>query len=246
MKSTFFSKEFIPTNNFEQHINRLESLSINQLSVLGDWIMSTTEELNPSVEDVRKLSRRTGLSAETIASSLSLSLFILARVCDHGDEFSSIFDDMVEQKLISPENYEKLLNYFNNMSDKGREILLLNKQAAFESGIIPEFSNEAHALNFRLVLDNTYHDKDLIEQYNPIPALLVPLATINIRSELDGEQQELIFQVSSRNLEKLINSLQACQKEMRLLESISEELNIVELFETRRDNEDERQGGIDV
>jgi len=73
-----------------------------------------------------------------------------------------------------------------------------------------------------------------IEEYKPALRGLTPIAIVGlvIRDQA-GKREQISFQVGFEALEKLIMRLQACQKEMRLLQQIQQQLEV----ET-----DERQG----
>jgi hypothetical protein len=227
VKSNLFKKEFIPGKDFKNDVAAFAKLSADQLSVIADWILDTTHDLQQiPTADILELSEKTEVSAENISSVLGLSRFLLLQSRRLEDNFHDILDDIIELGLIERDKRPTLLEFFNRIAAKSLPLSDEIKKRTYEVGAAPLLFAEAHVVDLRLVLEDKYNLDDDIEGYQPEAAALIPTATIRLVIDDREVKTPVNFQVNFEGLEKLVNALQACQKELRLLQKIQQSIDL--------------------
>lgn len=236
MRSKLFTSKFKPSDDFKEDARVFSQLSSDQLNVLADWLSRKEDLLKSETnEEIRELSKKADLSGAQVADSLDMSEFLIRQSAELEDSLEDIVADMAEVGLIDTSAVERLLNYLLKLQSIGQRIFEERERKAYELGTMPVLAGEGHAVDLRLSLvDGFDPDEAAIEEYKPALRGLTPIAIVGlvIRDQA-GKREQISFQVGFEALEKLIMRLQACQKEMRLLQQIQQQLEV----ET-----DERQG----
>ena len=137
---------------------------------------------------------------------------------------------MCELGLVPESKLQKMQRYFKRVEEKGKEFLTESRVSDYEKGGIPILRVLNYYADSRLVLEKDFDViKDKIEEYVPKGMKLAPVAIIELTIDDGSRQEPVVFQVGSRGLERVIVTLQAAQKELRLMEKIVENIDFTKV-----------------
>jgi hypothetical protein len=146
------------------------------------------------------------------------------------DDLHAIVDDMVSLGLAPEESKSGLITFFDKVAEKGIEFAKQRRRSMYEKGQIAGVEGIDFDVDLRLITEESFNPLNVkIEDYKPTGAELIPVALVNIELN-DGIKKEIArFQVNFSELEDIIVKLQACQKELRLLQTVAQNINLTSI-----------------
>jgi hypothetical protein len=230
MKSNLFANEIIPAKTFWDEAGKLTSLSSDQLNKLADWYNGLKVEprrldnhpISPH-EVTHDLAKELKLSNDDFWELYEWLQSILRAQLFSRDDLKTIVEDMIKQGMIPDEQREKISNFFEKVTMKGLEFAKQRRRSAYERGQIASLSDLDYDVDLRLIPSQRFDPDNMkIEDYQPEGDELIPMALITITT-FNGEQKNPVsFQVNFSKLEDLIINLEACQKDLRVIQAISQ------------------------
>lgn len=175
------------------------------------------------VEKVNNICIKCEISEEDFFNIFSFTTYIIRRINELSDDMSDVVSDFVDRKLISDESKEKVLQFFRSTESKSVEIAKQSRKDTYEAKSLPILDDMDYSVQLRLVPKNPFESTNFnIEDYRPEADDLVLSSIIELITD-DGKNKNVFsFQLNFTELEGLIVRLQACQKEMRLLQTYQE------------------------
>jgi hypothetical protein len=236
MKSKYFTKYNLEKSEIES-VKKIIELSPEQLKRIIDFINQITigprriDDLvnRDTVRHANSLCEECSLSFEELQNITSFTLTTIKLIHNNDDSVNDFADDLIKRNYLKSEEKQKLVSYLNSNYEKGKELALIQRRTAYESGELSILSSIDYDVDLRLLPKRTFdHSEINIEDYKPSIEALFPIAIVGLRLENSVRNEAFSFQVNFNELEDLIVNLQACQKEMRLLEKISKTIKIPE------------------
>ena len=234
MKSKFLSKDSLTTAQIET-LKKLDALSTEQLHSIRDWFNGLEVDslrlggprTNAYVASRNNLAAKIQIEPRLLSDIESLLRIITRYVEFHEDKVADVAEDLVSGGFIGSQSMEKVEELITSVLVKGTEFSKQRRRTAVEHGEIPALSSISYSANLRLVSkDDFYPDEMHIEDYNPVAEQLIPVAILEFVSYDGYRTHSYPFVVNFAELEDLIVVLQACQKQLRLLEAVSRKLDL--------------------
>jgi hypothetical protein len=233
MKSKFFAKEVIPTDTFIDEITILKEISSENKNEYVKWFNSRKVEpkrLQDTIiehpEEAQNLSQKFGIAATSFFDLYSVLTFVFDTAFKLKDDIHSIIDDLISLDAFPEDQRTELYEFFDGIKEKGFEIAKQRRRNAYEKGEIADLTAIDYDVDLRLIPEKLFDPEEThIEDYNPSLAEVIPIALISLTIENSTKKESFAFQLNFSQLEDVIVKLQACQKEFRLLEALSKQIN---------------------
>ncbi len=231
MKSELFSKYFLPSSKRKEIIQKAFSIDEKQLLGFAKWFenlesdpKTTGAGLVIRISDLNELKEKTGIEKDLYEDIKSFLFFILEEMYDRNDSVENITDDLIESELITSFERDLLLEFISSTYKKFTSFI---KDAELVA-VYRKFSKTIESTNYSTCLYQIpkvdYQTNDPIEEYKPEFYGFYPVASVSLSFENDDSNNDVTFQVNTKELDDLISKLQACQKELRLMEKTIQKL----------------------
>lgn len=237
MKSKLFTKYFVPTEAFGEHTKILLELPIDCRKDFAQWFNNLKIEpsrldsnfLSPP-EVMQNLLAKLCISSDKFDNLHNYVKYITRMAYNNRDDIHDIVDDMVALGYILEESKNDVQAFFDSISEKGVEVAKQRRRSIYEKGQIPDLTYIDYNVDLRLLPEEPFRPlEQKIEDYQPKGLEFIPVALITVKTN-DGENKKITsFQVNFSELEDMIVTLQACQKELRLLQNLAQRVDISSL-----------------
>jgi hypothetical protein len=227
MKSKLFTKYVVPSDDFAKTSKILENLPIDCRDDFVKWFNNLKVEphrleydfLSPP-ETLQELRARLHISSDDFDKLFSYIRYITRWAYRVEDNLNDIVDDMAILELISEDSKNELKSFFEQINAKGIEFAKQQTRSIYQKAQIPILDGIEYDVDLRLVVKTPFDATDVkIEDYEPKGQELIQIAIVSLTINDGTKKSKTLFQLNFNELEDVIVNLQACQKEMRVLES---------------------------
>lgn len=234
MKSKTFSKHSLGESHIEslKHLIQLNNDNILSISNLyNDWEITPDRLGYQNPEDLMQRLNTLGgelvISSNDIIDIFNFGQKMIDLSIRNEDEINCLVEDFVIQGAIEETDKEKIITFLDNIEEKSRNVYLLKRRDSYIKGEIPTLKEMEYDVDIRFIPKKRFDPFETeIEEYKPEGDDLFPVAIIGLILSDRTKDFSSSFQVNFSQLEDLILHLQACQKEMRLIEKYSKTIEL--------------------
>lgn len=234
MKTKLFSNEIVPNEKFLEDIKVLLDMSDERREKYVKWFnerqvkpqrLEKDEIITPG--SLQELVKELGITSNKFYSFNNIVQYFTRQALSLHENIHDFIDDMVSLGIVPEDQKEKIYFFFDEIKQKSIDLAKESRRAAYEKGEIPGLISFGYDVDLRLIPENPFDPQEIkIEEYSPKGAEFIATAIISMRTEKDeNENNNIVFQLTFNELEDLIVRMQACQKELRLLKTLSEKFD---------------------
>ena len=147
-------------------------------------------------------------------------LYFLDLIIDSDDQIDDIVDDMVELELTNDKDKDFVIKIFGGLIPKWKNISESILLEHFYEDLSKTISSIEYGVSIFQLPNNKYVYDSPIEEYEPENVEYLPVASISLVLNDQVNDEKVTFHANIKRLDELITKLQACQKELRLSESL--------------------------
>lgn len=218
------------SDDFKRDLESLLKLSREaRLGLVAASLKAFSAQTDREAKAIRdEIERRFGNEPVSLTAPLKiLKFFAESFVADPEDDpiakddAEKIASDLAKMDNVlpkSPEDAEALLGEtLKALKEGATRLKSAIRRMAYEQGILPNFKGVGTTVELRAVMTKKFEWGDDVDKYEPSLDGLVGVASIRIKLA-DSDPEHFSFQATEVELTNLISSLQAAQKQLRLLE----------------------------
>lgn len=228
-KSKLFSRFDLDDKDnepFRAHLRATLDLSAEQRDACIEALPSLrlAQMSNERDKITGQLADKTGLTHVVLGHALNVMQFFLNKLIQvldedllQGDDSEKWAQDLIVRKCMSESERSTFIEMVNSLSEKVvPKVRGEVRRREFVNGVLPCFRSFGTTVEMRAVLKETYDWLQPYEDYSPEVLDVTPVVSMHIGLNR-GTPSDVFFQVEERDLDLLINSLEATKKELFVL-----------------------------
>lgn len=172
---------------------------------------------------IGKISEETGYSGAKIGTSLSIISFF-AKLLEKEESIDDLLSDFCYEGYLKKEDFDKALDLFIKFKDIQNLYRKSRAEKYIEQAGAAIFDHLSFSSNVRLKPKKKFATEDKIDSYIPQLEMLIPMGNVEICIEDCSRKTSFSFQVTLRKIREIIKEFQALEKELVLLEKLSNEM----------------------
>jgi hypothetical protein len=234
MKSKLLKTTGYFTDDFKTDLSSLSSFTRDQLIEISKWLDKPENISGDTLESRKTLQSicdKLNLSSDQVFTAQNILLYFIRKVAELNDSYEDIFDDLSESQLITTETKENLVTIFKLIGPSIKEINSIQLKRIYKSAIVKNFEGIGYVCDLRLALAKRFDYREQnIEEYEPEPYGLTPIILLGLltHDQGTGKHESLTLQMDLEDLERVLSALQACKRDIILLQNKYENLKIKE------------------